>query len=44
MIDGGATIEQLIWLAGLVLCCLAIIGGAAGSWIANVLIMFQPKK
>jgi tetratricopeptide (TPR) repeat protein len=44
MIAGWASMESLVWLIGLLLCCAAIIGGAAGSWIANLLLMFQPKK
>lgn len=44
MIAGWASMEKPVWLIGLLLSCAAIIGGAAGSWIANVLMMIHPKK
>src|SRR5262249_49874267 len=44
MIAGWACRDRVAYLAGLILSCLAVMGGAASSWIANLLVMFLPKK
>jgi tetratricopeptide (TPR) repeat protein len=44
LIAGWAADIEVLYLLGVILACLGVIGGVAATWIANFLAMFRPKK